>query len=454
MKRSLRSWLWRVPLDQEVDEEIAFHIEMRTRELVERGVDLKTAREIVLARVGDVSRLKRTCVDLGRKRDREMRITQWIEERRDDVKTAFRQMRASPAFTIVAAITLALGIGANSAIFALADATFLRPLPFSSPAGRLVMLWEPNNGILIQTTPLDFKDWSEQNRTFDATAAFSYVGPLAMAGAGGSIELVSSQSVTARFFEVLGVTPVAGRTFLPSDDGTAVVVISEGFWRDRFGADPALIGRPITLGGRAQTVIGVVPSRFQVVPASVTQNSTIASPSIWTLFNPTRAQGPWLRGAHYLFVVGRIKEAVSFDTAQRDMKAIAARNEELYPSTNKGHTVVLQPLREALVGSEMRLTSMLLLGGRRLRAVDVLRQRREPAARAHIGTGPRDRRALGSWGDASSCRRAVAHRESRSCGNGRPHRRCRRLRDSCAPHRPSFRWACCRVPSCSRSTVA
>src|SRR5688572_31627276 len=101
MKRSLRSWLWRVPLDQEVDEEIAFHIEMRTRELVARGIDPKTAREMVLTRLGDLSRLKRRCVDLGRKREREMRLTQWLEEFRDDVLSALRQMRASPGFTVV-----------------------------------------------------------------------------------------------------------------------------------------------------------------------------------------------------------------------------------------------------------------------------------------------------------------------------------------------------------------
>src|SRR5262245_32659343 len=98
MKRSLRSWLWRVDISQEVDEEIAFHIEMRTRELVERGLDPRTAREVVLARIGDAGQLKRTCVDLGRKRDREMRLTQWLEELRDDVRFAVRQLKASPGF--------------------------------------------------------------------------------------------------------------------------------------------------------------------------------------------------------------------------------------------------------------------------------------------------------------------------------------------------------------------
>jgi putative ABC transport system permease protein len=141
MKRSLRSWLWRVPVDQEVDEELEFHIEMRTRELVDRGMDPEAARAAAVARLGDVARLKRTCIDLGRKRDREMRLTEWLLEVRDDVKFALRQMRRSPAFAVVAVTTLALGIGANSAVFALVDATLLRPLPFPQP-DRLVMLSE------------------------------------------------------------------------------------------------------------------------------------------------------------------------------------------------------------------------------------------------------------------------------------------------------------------------
>ena len=141
MKRSLRSWLWRVPLDQEVDEELALHVELRTRELVERGLDPKTARDIVLSRIGDLGQLKRTCIDLSRKREREMRLTRFIEEFRDDVRLAIRQLMKAPGFTIVATITLALGIGVNSAIFALVDATLLRPLPFHEP-DRLVAVWE------------------------------------------------------------------------------------------------------------------------------------------------------------------------------------------------------------------------------------------------------------------------------------------------------------------------
>ena len=156
-------------------------------------------------------------------------------------------------------------------------------------------------------------------------------------------------------------TPIAGRTFVASD---AVepnsVVLSEGFWRRRFGADPTLVGRAITIAGRPQTVIGIVPDRFRVVPATISSAGS-EPPSLWTVFNYPRGGDPTQRAAHYMYAVGRIKEGVAFDAAQRDMTAIGKRNEELYPQTNTGHVPTLQPLREALVGSEMRLTSMLLL---------------------------------------------------------------------------------------------
>lgn len=290
-----------------------------------------------------------------------MRLTQCTEELRADVTSAFRQMRAFPGFTVVAALTLALGIGANSAIFALADATFLRPLPFTSPHDRLVMLWERYpNGFLSQVTPLDFADWVEQNQSFDAMASF-LSNSVAMIGPDGTAEQVMSQTVSPRFFDILGVTPIAGRTFVASD---AVepnsVVLSEGFWRRRFGADPTLIGRAITIAGRPQTVIGIVPDKFRVVPSTISSAGS-EPPSLWTVFNYARSGDPTQRAAHYLYAVGRIKEGVAFDAAQRDMTAIGKRNEELYPQTNTGHVPTLQPLREALVGSEMRVTSMLLL---------------------------------------------------------------------------------------------
>src|SRR5688572_24438824 len=330
MKRSLRSWLWRVPLDQEVDEELALHVELRSRELIERGLDPKTARDIVLSRIGDLGQLKRTCVDLGRKRDREMRLTQWLDERKADVKFALRQLKGSPAFTAVAAITLALGIGANSAMFAMADATLLRPLPFPQ-AGRLVMVWERNTqdrsprALRVPVSQINLRDWSEQNRSFEVMAATAMGiggGPL-LTAPDGTAQSVDRQFVTTRFFDVLGVTPVIGRTFLPSDaavETTTVVVMSEGVWRTRFGADPSVVGREIRLNGQSFTVIGVVPDHAQLARRA----------GVWSLVSD-KPPPNLTRGLRFLQAIGRLKSGVRIDAAQANLSVIADSLAQAHP---------------------------------------------------------------------------------------------------------------------------
>ncbi len=353
MKRSLRSWLWRVPLAQEVDEEIALHVELRTRELVERGLDAKTARDIVLSRIGDLGQLKRTCVDLGRKRDREMRITRWIEERRNDVRFALRQLKSSPGFTFVAALTLALGIGANSAMFALADATLLRPLPYPEP-DRLVMLWSRHPSVpRAGVSPTDLKDFHEQSQTFETIGAVAFGaggGPLVEAP-DGSVQSAERQTVTASFFDVLGVTPLLGRTFRPDDakqGAPAVVLMGEGVWRTRFGADPSLVGRQVRLNGQATTVIGVVPDNVQLQRLA----------QIWTLMPDLTLP----RSARLFQMIGRVKPGVSIDAAQADLVVIASRLAQAHPETNKDWSITVEPLRTAIMGRELQLTSIFLFG--------------------------------------------------------------------------------------------
>jgi putative ABC transport system permease protein len=354
MKRSLRSWLWRVPVDQEVDEELAFHLEMRTRELVARGMDPAAARELAGRRLGDVARLRRTCVDLGRKRDRDMRVMQWLGEFRDDVTFALRQMRRAPGFTAVAVITLALGIGGNSAIFALVDATLLRPLPYADP-DRLVAIWETSQSSPRSfVSPLNMGDWDTRSRTLEKIAGYvPNVGGMVMAGADGNAETVSRQWVTSAIFDVLGVRAIAGRTFLPADDDQRknVVVLSEAFWETRFNRDPALIGSEIRLDGMLFTVVGVVPKSFEILGRT----------SIWASRPVTRLP-PGARASYILRAVGRMKPDVAIAAAQSDLAAVADGLAREYPNTNGGRSVTVEPLHDAMIGSDLKVTSMLFLG--------------------------------------------------------------------------------------------
>jgi predicted permease len=353
MKQSLRSWLWRVSVHQEVDEELAFHIELRTRELVERGLDSKTARDIVLSRIGDLGHLKRTCVDLGRKREREMRLTRFIEEFRDDVRLAIRQLIKAPGFTIVATITLALGIGVNSAIFALVDATLLRPLPFHEPE-RLVAVWERTDRAARGfSSPLNMQDWNQRTRSFELISGFvPGMGAMVTSGGDGTAETVSRQWVLAGIFDVLGVRPVAGRMFRPDDNDTQknMVVLSEGYWRTRYGGDTSIVGRDVRFDGEPYTVVGVAPKAFTL----------LGDTAMWGLrWIPNR---PQLRAAYGFQGVGRLKPGVTLEQAQADIATVASGLAKEFPQSNTGRTVYLEPLHDALIGRELRTTSLLFLG--------------------------------------------------------------------------------------------
>ena len=226
-------------------------------------MDPAEARRVARARLGNLDQLRHTLLDLGRKRDRAMSLTQWIDEFRHDVVFALRQMRATPAFTFVAALTLALGIGANSAIFALVDATLLRPLPFRDP-DQVVMLTErTESGARSGVSPLNLSDWDAGSPSLTATAGFTNgVGGMVMRGVDGSAETVLRQWVSSGFFEVLGVPPLVGRLFQPADDWVEheSVVLTEAYWRTRFNADPTIVGRDLVLDGESYRVVGVAPA--------------------------------------------------------------------------------------------------------------------------------------------------------------------------------------------------
>jgi putative ABC transport system permease protein len=340
--RDVRFWRWRKAEEDDIDREISVHLELAADERIQAGAPAGDAERAARREFGSVT--------LMREEAAEVRTGARLEQVWRDVGYAIRTMRRSPGLTSTVVVTLALGIGANSAIFALVDATLIRPLPFPQ-ANRLVMVWERNTRIARGlVAPLNFHDWDERNRTFDGMAAvFNYARRLSAAD--GTTEQVPAQQVTPRFFEILGARPVLGRMFLSSDVAVPpnVVVLGEALWRARFGADPTVIGRIIQLDGQPFTVVGVATADFQGIPPA----------SLWTVW--AELPGMDARARRFMRVIGRMKPAVNIDTASADLQRIAEGLAREYPRTNLDTGIIVEPLRDALVGADIQSTSLLFL---------------------------------------------------------------------------------------------
>ncbi len=280
-----------------------------------------------------------------------------------DLRFGLRSLRNSPGFTAVAAFALALGIGANTAIFSVVNDVLLRPLPYPGP-DRLMSVWENN---LVQgwhkdvVTPADFVDWRSQNRVFESMAAYSGLG-FNLSG-GSEPERVRGAIVSLDFFRVLGRPPVAGRDFQEGDERSGsgrVAVVSDALWRTRFGGDPHLIGRSVTLNSESFTVIGIAAPGFQFPEKA----------EIWALARHVVPENPWapggqdittVRGLHYFPVIARLKPGVDAARAQAEMDVIAARLAKQYPDSNADTGVEVIPLHESIVG-DVRPALLIFLG--------------------------------------------------------------------------------------------
>src|SRR5947207_10638985 len=237
-----------------------------------------------------------------------------------DLRYAARMLLKSPGFTVVAVLTLALGIGANTAIFSFIDAALLKPLPYGEPE-RIVMVWEkPPNGGRNGISTLNYLDWKNQNTVFEAMAA-STGKSMTMSG-GGEPVMLRGNIVSAPFFQVFGVQAALGRTFAPDEDQEGkgnVAVISNKAWRERFGADKGIIGRTLTLNGKPYTLIGVLPA-----DSSYDRGRT----EIWTplVFEPQHMT----RNFHWFRSYARLKKGVTLEQARAEMDVIGSRIEKLY----------------------------------------------------------------------------------------------------------------------------
>ena len=254
-------------------------------------------------------------------------------------------MRRSPGFLFIVILTLALGIGANTAIFSVLRTVLLRPLPYPEPE-RLVTIWTPQIG--YDFNPLsapDYQDYREASRAFEAWGA--YISSVDNLSGGEDAVRVTSIACTADLLRALGIAPAYGRLFREKeteDPGIRVAIVSDGLWKRRFGADPTLVGREIVINGESWTVIGIMPEGFRFPDWRL-----LTEPD---LVLPLSTEGTSLdRGSYYLRAVGRLGEGVSLESAEADLKVIAARLEETYPESNSRRTARIAPLREIVLGN-------------------------------------------------------------------------------------------------------
>ena len=346
--------------EAEIIEELAQHLDDRYEQLLQGGATKEEAYQAVLLEltesdflVQELRRVERPVqqepVVLGARRRMNMFGDLW-----QDLRYGLRMLVKNPGFTIVAVIALALGIGANSAIFSVVNTVLLRPLPYKDP-DRLVMVWEDDtkHGYPRDTpAAANYIDWRDQNQVFEGMAAMADLS-INLTGV-GEPERIDGRRVSANLFSLLGVEPQLGRAFLPEEDqpgSNHVVIISHGLWQRRFGSDMNITGKPLTLNGESYTVVGVMPSHFQFPSREAELWVPIA-------FDSKEAAN---RARHYLQVVARMKPSVTLQQAQTEMKAIAARLQQQYPDDNTDLGAVVTPLHEHVAG-DIRPALLILLG--------------------------------------------------------------------------------------------
>jgi predicted permease len=272
-----------------------------------------------------------------------------------DLRYGLRALRRNPGFTLGAILVLALGIGANTAIFSIVSATMLRPLPYDD-ASRLMQVWHvpPATSFpgltLFSVSPANYLDWKAQSTSFESTSV--YGGRRLAFGGNDHPEVVIAAAVPSEFFAVLRTQPLLGRTFSADEDrpGAHVILLGYKFWRDRFGSDPGVVGRDISVNSQRYTVVGVMPEKF-LMPSFA---------KVWVPLGWSDAERA-VRGNHNFLVIARLKPGVQIQQAKAELGAISARLEQQYPEDDKGWGATVIPLREQLVG-DLRTALLVLLG--------------------------------------------------------------------------------------------
>jgi predicted permease len=325
--------------EEKLASELRFHLEQRSQELASAGLTPEEAHRRARIEFGGIEGVKEQC--------RESRRVHVVESLLQDGRYGLRMMQRNPGFTFVVVLTLALGIGANTAIFSVVNAVLLRPLPFAEPS-RLARVWHvpPARSFPGMTrfavSAANYLDWRDQNHVFENMAI--YTGASFTLTGRGEPESLTSIPVSPNFFTVLGVQPLLGRTFSPDEDQPGrcnVAILTYGFWLTRFGGDKNIIGQNITLNRESYQVIGVMG------PAAYFPE---AGQKIWTPLAWTDKEKV-VRGEHHFGVIARLRSGVRFDQAQAEMDAISLRLAGQYPGDNAGWGAVVIPMQQDLVGN-------------------------------------------------------------------------------------------------------
>ena len=319
LKSALRALLRRTQAERELDDELRYHIEQQTEQNIRLGMNLEEARDAARKAFGGVEQAKES--------SRDARGVRWLEEFWQDLRYGARMLAKNPGFTLIAVFTLALDIGANTAIFSVVNGALLKPLPYEESERLVFVAEQAASGAQEPVSYPNFTDWRAQNRVFERIGVFnrwSYILTV-----GDETEIVVAGQVTADLFAALRVNAVVGRVITNEDDGRGaapVVVLSHGLWQRVFGGAPQVVGQRILLDGYGYTVIGVAPRGFSVPSGA----------AIWVSAGLMAAHRPdWQQRGNYPYFYGiaRLKPGVTLEQARSDMDNIAVGLEKQYPDT-------------------------------------------------------------------------------------------------------------------------
>src|SRR5277367_1852306 len=342
----LRSLFRRQAADQELDEELRYHLEQKTQQYIAQGMPPQEARRAALLEIGGLEKRKEEC--------RDMRQVTWLQDFLQDIHYGLRILCKSPGFTTIAILTLAFGIGANTAIFSVVQGVLLAPLPYSEPQ-NLVLVWHYNLTLkhAISVSYPDFLDWQRNARSFQQMAAYDSQDHNLTAP--GTPEHLNGEEISSGFLTTLGIKPVLGREFSPREDqqgGAPVVIISSRLWKNRFAGRADALGKSVTLDGVEYTIAGVLPAGFRLFGDDA------------DVYTPVGQGDPLIFGdrtIHPILCVARLKPGVTIAQSEAETGAIQEHLDRLYPSADRGLGANVKPLQHEIV-ADVSGTLLMLLG--------------------------------------------------------------------------------------------